>query len=64
MRDFVLPDRGSSIETILNEYPQTVLIHSVPTDRGWRRFFKFENVFPVRQEFFRFSVIPGGAQSG
>ena len=56
MRDYVFPSQGRQMERFLLRYDKTLLIHSFPTDRGWRRFLKFEQVFPIRPEMLQFKI--------
>jgi hypothetical protein len=56
IRDQVFPDQKLSMESFLAQYPRTVIMHQIPTDRGWRRFLRYEEVYPLSPEQLRFNV--------
>jgi hypothetical protein len=60
IRDQVFPSQGLSMEKFLSGYPRTVIMHHIPTDRGWRRFLKYREAYPLSSELLRFNVKKAG----
>lgn len=58
MRDYVFPNQDRNMERLLGRYKIGIIVHSLPTDRGWRRFLEFEPSFPVKTEYLTFRTHP------